>query len=82
MTSALRACTAAMQDVHWSAGAFAYFPTYSLGAMFATQLMEHARTVLPGLDDQLAAGNFAPLRVRTVALHLSCLCLKHFMFLL
>ena len=27
-----------MQDVHWSAGLFGYFPTYSLGAMYAAQI--------------------------------------------
>ena len=27
-----------VQDVHWSAGLFGYFPTYSLGAMYAAQI--------------------------------------------
>ena len=26
-----------LQDVHWSGGAFGYFPSYSLGAMYACQ---------------------------------------------
>ena len=30
--------TSAVQDVHWSAGLFGYFPTYSLGAMYAAQI--------------------------------------------
>ncbi len=29
-----------LQDVHWSAGLFGYFPTYSLGAMYATQIFK------------------------------------------
>ena len=29
-----------LQDVHWSAGLFGYFPTYSLGAMYAAQIYE------------------------------------------
>jgi carboxypeptidase Taq len=29
-----------MQDVHWSAGLFGYFPTYSLGAMYACQIYQ------------------------------------------
>ena len=29
-----------LQDVHWSAGIFGYFPTYSLGAMYACQIFE------------------------------------------
>lgn len=32
--------TCALQDVHWSAGLFGYFPTYSLGAMYATQIFK------------------------------------------
>lgn len=34
----------AAQDVHWSAGLFGYFPTYSLGAMYAAQIY---KAVLP-----------------------------------
>lgn len=26
-----------LQDIHWSDGSFGYFPTYTLGAMFAAQ---------------------------------------------
>ncbi|HEY2736455.1 MAG TPA: carboxypeptidase M32 [Polyangiales bacterium] len=47
-----------MQDVHWSAGAFGYFPTYTLGAMTAAQLMAAARRELPTLGDDLARGSF------------------------
>lgn len=53
-----------LQDVHWSAGLFSYFPTYSLGAMYAAQLYEHAAASIPGLEEQLAAGEFKPLKVR------------------
>ena len=51
-----------LQDVHWSAGAFGYFPTYSLGAMMAVQLFETAKKDMPTLDADIAAGRFAPLR--------------------
>ena len=50
-----------LQDVHWSCGAFAYFPTYALGNMFGAQLMEAARVALPQLDAHVAAGDYAPL---------------------
>ncbi len=50
-----------LQDIHWYDGAFGYFPSYTLGAMAAAQLMAAARSALPDLDDALAAGNFAPL---------------------
>ncbi|KAF8071085.1 thermostable carboxypeptidase 1 [Scenedesmus sp. PABB004] len=51
-----------LQDVHWSAGLFGYFATYSLGAMYACQIFETAKQHLPGLEDQIAAGDFKPLR--------------------
>ena len=35
-----------LQDVHWSAGAFGYFPTYSLGNVIAAQVWELARAAL------------------------------------
>lgn len=28
-----------MQDIHWTDGAFGYFPSYTLGAMYAAQFM-------------------------------------------
>ena len=31
-----------LQDVHWSSGAFGYFPTYSLGNLYAAQFFEKA----------------------------------------
>ncbi|EFH09840.1 carboxypeptidase M32 [Teichococcus cervicalis] len=51
-----------LQDIHWHDGAFGYFPSYTLGAMAAAQLMRAARAALPGLDDSLAQGDFTPLR--------------------
>ena len=29
-----------LQDIHWSMGAFGYFPTYALGSLYAAQLFE------------------------------------------
>eukprot|EP00878_Enallax_costatus_P001574 GHUV01001725.1.p1 GENE.GHUV01001725.1~~GHUV01001725.1.p1 ORF type:complete len:544 (+),score=156.71 GHUV01001725.1:74-1705(+) len=51
-----------LQDVHWSAGPFGYFPTYSLGAMYACQIYEYAKQQLPELEQQIQQGNFKPLR--------------------
>ena len=51
-----------LQDVHWSAGLFGYFPTYTLGNLYAAQFFAAARRALPDLDDDFAAGRFAPLR--------------------
>ena len=48
-----------LQDIHWSIGAIGYFPTYSLGTIYATQLYDKAKKDVPGLEDQFAEGNFA-----------------------
>lgn len=50
-----------LQDIHWYDGAFGYFPSYTLGAMAAAQLMAAARRALPGLDAALGQGDMAPL---------------------
>jgi carboxypeptidase Taq len=50
-----------MQDVHWPAGLFGYFPTYTLGALTSAQVFAAARTALPELGSRIAAGDFAPL---------------------
>lgn len=50
-----------LQDVHWSLGMFGYFPTYALGSMMSAQLWEAIGRDLPSLDEDLAAGRFAPL---------------------
>lgn len=50
-----------MQDVHWFAGLFGYFPTYTLGAMTAAQWFYTARAERPDLLSSIAAGNLQPL---------------------
>jgi len=50
-----------LQDIHWYDGAIGYFPSYTLGAMAAAQLMAAARKAIPTLDDALAQGDFSPL---------------------
>ena len=50
-----------LQDIHWYFGAFGYFPSYTLGAMGAAQLMAAARQDLPELDHDLARGDLASL---------------------
>jgi carboxypeptidase Taq len=50
-----------MQDVHWPAGLFGYFPTYTLGALTAAQLFEAARGAQPGLGQAIARGDLAGL---------------------
>ena len=50
-----------MQDIHWFAGDFGYFPTYSLGALSAAQWFAAASRALPELEQQIEAGEFRPL---------------------
>ena len=46
-----------LQDVHWSCGLFGYFPTYSLGNVYAGCLHKALRAAVPDLDAQLARGD-------------------------
>lgn len=49
-----------LQDVHWTDGAFGYFPSYTLGAMYAAQWFATMRATLPELDARVAQGDFTP----------------------
>ncbi len=52
-----------LQDIHWSAGLIGYFPTYTLGNLCASQLMEQARHDLGDqTGEAFRRGEFAPLR--------------------
>ena len=50
-----------LQDIHWFYGAFGYFPSYTLGAMAAAQLMAAAREEVEGLEEALGRGELLPL---------------------
>ena len=50
-----------LQDGHWSEGLMGYFPTYTLGNLFAAQLFAKARADLGNLDAAFAKGDFASL---------------------
>ncbi len=51
-----------LQDVHWAAGLFGYFPTYALGNLYAAQFLSAARDELGDLDAMFRRGEFQPLR--------------------
>lgn len=51
----------ALQDVHWSAGLFGYFPTYSLGNLYAGQFFAKAVSDLGDLPGAFRRGEFRPL---------------------
>ncbi len=57
----------ALQDIHWYDGLFGYFPSYTLGAMAAAQMMAAIRSAIPDLDGALAQGDLSPLVAWLVA---------------
>ena len=46
-----------LQDVHWSDGAFGYFPTYALGSAFSAQFVKKMREEID-VDEALRSGRF------------------------
>ena len=46
--------------MHWSAGLFGYFPTYTLGTLLSVQLWDALGRAVPDRDAHLAAGEFGP----------------------
>jgi carboxypeptidase Taq len=50
-----------LQDIHWSGGSIGYFPTYTLGNLYAAQFFEQARRDVGDLDAMFARGEFRPL---------------------
>ena len=50
-----------LQDIHWSAGLVGYFPTYSLGNLYAAQFFAQAEADVGPLAPQFARGEFEPL---------------------
>ena len=50
-----------LQDIHWSFGAFGYFPTYTLGNLYSAQLLQAAEKDIGSIDEQVRRGDFTPL---------------------
>jgi carboxypeptidase Taq len=51
-----------LQDVHWGAGSFGYFPSYALGSLIAAQLWEAMQAELGSRDEDLRRGEVAPIQ--------------------
>ena len=49
-----------LQDVHWSFGGHGYFPSYTLGKLYAAMFNNTMREQIPDRDAQVSAGEFAP----------------------
>ncbi len=51
-----------LQDVHWSAGSFGYFPSYALGCLIAAQLWEAIEADLGSREQDLRDGEVTPIQ--------------------
>jgi carboxypeptidase Taq len=51
-----------LQDIHWSMASMGYFPTYTLGNLYAAQLFEKALADIPDLYQQFERGEFGALK--------------------
>jgi carboxypeptidase Taq len=54
--------TGCLQDIHWSEGLIGYFPTYTLGNVYAAQLFAAAERAVGPLEEAFAGGDFRTLR--------------------
>jgi carboxypeptidase Taq len=50
-----------LQDIHWAVGSFGHFPSYGVGAVIAGQLWETVREQRPGIEEEIANGQFGGL---------------------
>jgi carboxypeptidase Taq len=50
-----------LQDSHWAAGLFGYFPTYLLGSVLSVQIWERAKEAIPDVEEQIGHGEFSEL---------------------
>lgn len=53
--------TGVLQDVHWSAGLFGYFPTYTVGNVLSVQFFEEAVKAQPEIPEDIRRGEFSAL---------------------
>jgi carboxypeptidase Taq len=51
-----------LQDIHWGSGMVGYFPTYTIGNLMSAQLWRALNEDIPDVDEQVAAGEFGPIR--------------------
>jgi len=50
-----------LQDIHWSQAYFGYFPTYTLGNLYAAQFYDQVKKDIPDLESKIESGDFATL---------------------
>lgn len=47
-----------MQDIHWSFGGIGYFPSYTLGKLYAAMWFDKLKSEIPNIKDQFSKGEF------------------------
>ena len=50
-----------LQDVHWSFGGIGYFPSYTLGKLYAAMEWNAMQKEMPNVREHVSNGNFAPI---------------------
>jgi carboxypeptidase Taq len=51
-----------LQDIHWGAGNFGYFPSYAIGCLIAAQLWETLEAEIGPREEDLRRGETAPIQ--------------------
>ena len=51
-----------LQDVHWSLGEIGYFPSYTLGNLYAAQWNQQMQKEIPDMEGKISRGDFSPIR--------------------
>ncbi len=51
-----------LQDVHWSEGLFGYFPTYTLGNLYASQFYATMKKEIPDINKKISSGDFQEIK--------------------
>ena len=52
-----------LQDIHWSTGAFGYFPTYTIGNIYAACLHEKINTISTNTEEKMSLGDISSIRI-------------------
>ncbi len=53
--------TGCLQDIHWALGDFGYFPSYTLGKLYAAMFWRRLQEELPDVEEAIADGEFTPI---------------------
>ena len=51
----------ALQDIHWAQSLLGYFPTYTIGSMYAAQFLTTMYGEISDFDQNVTSGNFHPI---------------------